>query len=160
MESENGTLISFETIIFRNSIFNVRSFPVGFDSEPLSTGPGPFAGISAKPGSNASFETTEPFPEPTERWHCPSGSMVWWKTWTRSGTADGCLLIGDDIDDPTVSFEFIPGWYLRGHQQTTFERVMTYITIPQRAQRIARSLFLLLVDKRQADTTRCERIDG
>ena len=87
MESENGTVISFGTIIFRNSIFNLGSAYVGVDWEPLKPGTRPVCRISAKPGSNASFETTEPFLEPTERWHCPSGSRIWWKTWTRSGTS-------------------------------------------------------------------------
>ena len=106
MESENGTVISFGTIIFRNSIFNLGSAYVGVDWEPHKPGTPPHL-----QGSLRNLEATHPskprrfpFPEPTERWHCPSGSRFWWKTWTRSGPSCRWVsFIGDDLAP------FIPG---------------------------------------------------
>lgn len=55
MESENGTVISFGTIIFRNSIFNLGSAYVGVDWEPHKPGTRPHL-----QGSLRNLEATHP----------------------------------------------------------------------------------------------------
>ena len=147
-----------EPIIFRNSIFNLG------ECNPWVPSPGPLQ------GSLRNLEATHPskprktFPEPTERWHCPSGSMVWWKTWDKERHSTAWVVFYRWWPNPVpVSFELnTPGDTWGGSQHTTtFERGHDLYNHPTKGHKeLPGRCFLLLVDKREADTTRSERIDG